>query len=160
MPRTMKQEKSRHPRCQEPSALQCMYLSLDNTGIYSSFGTEIFRFHIWTRILTCWTYHLLKYLCGLRGRLQRRYLYLRLVSPIVRTICSAFECISLTQSLGLTAIAFLTICAANIVYQSPEIYSEMFVVPLGALFAFSSIRANFPGAPVGFGMSPICLETY
>jgi len=52
---------------------------------------------------------------------------------------------------GLTAIVFLTICAANIVYPSPEIYSEMFVVPIGALFAFSSVRANFPGAPAGFG---------
>jgi len=52
---------------------------------------------------------------------------------------------------GLTAIVFLTICAANIVYPSPEIYSEMFVVPIGALFAFSSVRANLPGAPAGFG---------
>jgi len=56
---------------------------------------------------------------------------------------------------GLTAVAFLTICSANIVYKSPEIYSEMFVVPVGTLFAFSSIRANFPGAPSGFGMNPI-----
>ena len=54
-------------------------------------------------------------------------------------------------SQGLTAIVFLTICAANIVYPSPEIYSEMFVVPIGALFAFSSVRANLPGAPAGFG---------
>jgi len=54
-------------------------------------------------------------------------------------------------SQGLTAIVFLTICAANIVYPSPEIYSEMFVVPVGALFAFSSVRANLPGAPAGFG---------
>lgn len=48
-------------------------------------------------------------------------------------------------------MVFLTICAANIVYTSPEIYSEMFVVPVGALFAFSSVRANLPGAPAGFG---------
>jgi hypothetical protein len=27
----------------------------------------------------------------------------------------------------------------------------MFVVPVGALFAFTSIRANLPGAPDGFG---------
>jgi len=27
----------------------------------------------------------------------------------------------------------------------------MFVVPVGALFAFSSVRANLPGAPAGFG---------
>jgi len=52
---------------------------------------------------------------------------------------------------GLTAMVFLTICAATIVYPNPEIYSEMFVVPVGALFAFSSVRANLPGAPAGFG---------
>ncbi|KDR72369.1 hypothetical protein GALMADRAFT_159048, partial [Galerina marginata CBS 339.88] len=52
----------------------------------------------------------------------------------------------------LTATAFLTICAATIVYRKPHtIYAEMFVVPVGALFAFTSVRANLPGAPVGFG---------
>ena len=49
---------------------------------------------------------------------------------------------------GLTAIVFVTICTATMV--NPEIYSEMFVVPLGTLFAFLSIRANLPGAPDGF----------
>lgn len=53
--------------------------------------------------------------------------------------------------LGLTAMAFLTICTATLVYRPHEIYSEMFVVPVGALFAFTSIRANLPGAPTGFG---------
>jgi hypothetical protein len=37
------------------------------------------------------------------------------------------------------------------VYPHHSIYSEMFVVPVGALFAFTSIRANLPGAPDGFG---------
>ncbi|KAJ2919396.1 hypothetical protein MD484_g1039, partial [Candolleomyces efflorescens] len=37
------------------------------------------------------------------------------------------------------------------VYPHHGIYSEMFVVPVGALFAFTSIRANLPGAPDGFG---------
>ncbi|KAF4622263.1 hypothetical protein D9613_009525 [Agrocybe pediades] len=54
-------------------------------------------------------------------------------------------------STGITAVAFLTICAATIVYRSASIYSEMFVVPIGTLFAFTSIRANLPGAPSGFG---------
>lgn len=49
------------------------------------------------------------------------------------------------------AIAFLTICVALIVYQSAEIYGEMFALPVTTLFAFSSLRANFPGAPAGFG---------
>jgi hypothetical protein len=31
----------------------------------------------------------------------------------------------------------------------------MFVVPTGALFAFTSIRANLPGAPDGFGKSTL-----
>lgn len=29
----------------------------------------------------------------------------------------------------------------------------MFVVPVGAVFAFSSVRSNLPGAPTGFGES-------
>jgi hypothetical protein len=41
--------------------------------------------------------------------------------------------------------------AATLVYSHHQIYSEMFVVPVGALFAFTSIRANLPGAPDGFG---------
>jgi len=51
----------------------------------------------------------------------------------------------------LTAAAFLIMCAASLVYHPHKIYSEMFVVPVGAVFAFTSIRANFPGAPDGFG---------
>ena len=53
--------------------------------------------------------------------------------------------------LGLTAAVFLIISAATLVYRPHEIYSEMFVVPVSALFAFTSVRANFPGAPAGFG---------
>ncbi|KAF8165647.1 hypothetical protein B0H34DRAFT_247113 [Crassisporium funariophilum] len=51
----------------------------------------------------------------------------------------------------LTAAAFLTISAATLIYQPHKIYSEMFVVPVGSLFAFTSIRASLPGAPSGFG---------
>ena len=53
--------------------------------------------------------------------------------------------------LGLATIAFMIIVAATLVYLPHQIYAEMFVVPVGALFAFSSIRANLPGAPDGFG---------
>lgn len=52
---------------------------------------------------------------------------------------------------GLTAIVFLIIVSAVIVYKPHHIYSEIFVVPVGSLFAFSSVRANLPGAPTGFG---------
>ncbi|TFK33432.1 hypothetical protein BDQ12DRAFT_766764 [Crucibulum laeve] len=51
----------------------------------------------------------------------------------------------------LIATAFLTICAATLIYHSPTIYSEMFVVPVGAVLSLTSVRANLPGAPVGFG---------
>jgi hypothetical protein len=51
----------------------------------------------------------------------------------------------------LIATAFLIICASTLVYDVPHIYSEMFVVPVGALFAFTSVRVNLPGAPPGFG---------
>jgi hypothetical protein len=32
-----------------------------------------------------------------------------------------------------------------------KIVAEMFVLPVGTLFAFTAVRANFPGAPEGFG---------
>lgn len=52
---------------------------------------------------------------------------------------------------GLIAIGFLMVSVATLIYTPHEIYGEMFIVPIGALFAFTSVRANFPGAPVGFG---------
>jgi hypothetical protein len=58
---------------------------------------------------------------------------------------------SVISNLGLTAAVFLIVSAAILVYPHHEIYSEMFVVPASAVFAFTSIRANFPGAPDGFG---------
>ncbi|KDR77571.1 hypothetical protein GALMADRAFT_138660 [Galerina marginata CBS 339.88] len=57
----------------------------------------------------------------------------------------------------LTAAVFLIMSSATLVYSAHEIYAEMFVLPLGAVFAFTSIRANFPGAPSGFGTT---LDTY
>ncbi|KAF8991241.1 hypothetical protein BDQ17DRAFT_1413775 [Cyathus striatus] len=51
----------------------------------------------------------------------------------------------------LVATAFLIISASTLVYDVPHIYSEIFVVPVGALFAFTSVRVNLPGAPPGFG---------
>ncbi|TFK24489.1 hypothetical protein FA15DRAFT_669584 [Coprinopsis marcescibilis] len=51
----------------------------------------------------------------------------------------------------LVTISFLAMLAGAAVYNEHRIYAEMFVVPIGALFAFTSIRANLPGAPVGFG---------
>ncbi|KAF9002184.1 hypothetical protein BDQ17DRAFT_1542485 [Cyathus striatus] len=51
----------------------------------------------------------------------------------------------------LIAVAFMLISVSTLIYQSHKIYSEMFVVPVGAVFAFTTIRAGFPGAPSGFG---------
>ncbi|KAJ7073838.1 hypothetical protein C8F01DRAFT_1271747 [Mycena amicta] len=50
----------------------------------------------------------------------------------------------------LVTIAFLWITVAAFMWDS-EIVKEMFVLPIGALFAFTSVRANLPGAPAGFG---------
>lgn len=36
----------------------------------------------------------------------------------------------------------------------------MFVVPVGALFAFTTIRAAFPGAPSGFGEIHIYIDSF
>jgi hypothetical protein len=56
--------------------------------------------------------------------------------------------------------AFLMISAATWIYKGPGYYSEMFVVPVGALFAFTAVRANFPGAPAGFGLFMILRPIY
>ena len=32
-----------------------------------------------------------------------------------------------------------------------KVVKEMFVIPVATLFAFTSVRANMPGAPQGFG---------
>jgi hypothetical protein len=50
-------------------------------------------------------------------------------------------------------VAFLWITVAAFIWEA-QIVTEMFVLPVGALFAFTSVRANLPGAPAGFGMSP------
>ncbi|KAJ7073807.1 hypothetical protein C8F01DRAFT_1271706 [Mycena amicta] len=50
----------------------------------------------------------------------------------------------------LVTVAFLWITVAAFMWDS-EIVTEMFVLPIGALFAFTSVRANLPGAPAGFG---------
>ncbi|KAJ7157879.1 hypothetical protein C8R43DRAFT_996025 [Mycena crocata] len=50
----------------------------------------------------------------------------------------------------LVTIAFLWITVAAFIWKA-EIVTEMFVLPIGALFAFTSVRANLPGAPAVFG---------
>ena len=52
---------------------------------------------------------------------------------------------------GLVAFVFMVICASTQIYPSQEIYSELFVVPIAAVFALTSLRSNLPGAPTGFG---------
>ncbi|KAJ7452716.1 hypothetical protein B0H11DRAFT_282987 [Mycena galericulata] len=52
----------------------------------------------------------------------------------------------------LTTFSFLCVTIAAISLDV-EIVKEMFVLPIGALFAFTSVRANLPGAPPGFGDS-------
>ena len=64
------------------------------------------------------------------------------------------------NSQGLVTAAFLVISAAAVVYPNPYHYNEMFVLPVGVLFAFTSIRANLPGAPVGFGQCHILFHLH
>ncbi|KAJ7938645.1 hypothetical protein B0H13DRAFT_2301691 [Mycena leptocephala] len=50
----------------------------------------------------------------------------------------------------LVTIAFVFITVAPFFFDT-EIVAEMFVLPIAALFSFTSVRSNLPGAPVGFG---------
>ncbi|KAJ7486895.1 hypothetical protein FB451DRAFT_1391763 [Mycena latifolia] len=50
----------------------------------------------------------------------------------------------------LVTIAFLWITAAAFLWDK-DIVAEMFVLSIGTLFAFTSVRSNLPGAPAGFG---------
>jgi len=51
---------------------------------------------------------------------------------------------------GIACIAFLWITIASLLW-SESVVKELFVIPISALFAFTSVRSNMPGAPVGFG---------
>ena len=51
---------------------------------------------------------------------------------------------------GLVSVVFLWITMASIIWPE-QIVKELFVIPITALFAFTSVRANLPGAPAGFG---------
>lgn len=54
--------------------------------------------------------------------------------------------------LGLVGISLLWIAAAYVMY--PEAAVEgIYALPVATLFAFTSLRANLPGAPAGFGVS-------
>jgi len=58
--------------------------------------------------------------------------------------------ISICVWAGVATIAFLWITVAS--WMWPEkVVKEMFVIPVATLFAFTSVRANMPGAPQGFG---------
>jgi hypothetical protein len=43
---------------------------------------------------------------------------------------------------------FITVAA---IIWNEEVVKEVFVIPIGTLFAFTSVRASLPGAPEGFG---------
>ncbi|KAJ7261623.1 hypothetical protein C8J57DRAFT_1514139 [Mycena rebaudengoi] len=49
----------------------------------------------------------------------------------------------------LVTIAFLWITTAAFFWED-KVVTEMVALPIGALFAFTSVRANLPGAPAGF----------
>ena len=58
-------------------------------------------------------------------------------------------------TLGLITLTFLWIAVAACIWP-PDTVSELVAIPIGALFAFTSVRANLPGAPDNFGMNSIC----
>jgi hypothetical protein len=53
--------------------------------------------------------------------------------------------------LGLITATFMAVTVTSFIYPEHEIFSEIFVLPVTTLFAFTAVRANFPGAPSGFG---------
>lgn len=82
-------------------------------------------------------------------------LQLQLSSPSHYDTATEADTDNVTETLktGLIAAVFLIMSIATVIYPYHEIFAEMFVVPVGALFAFTSVRANLPGAPDGFGAS-------
>ncbi|KAJ7589665.1 hypothetical protein C8J56DRAFT_1076472 [Mycena floridula] len=70
---------------------------------------------------------------------------------VERSVATKFFVYAVAATNWLVAVAFLVVCAATSVYPDSEIYSEIFVLPIGAVFALTSIRSNLPGAPTGFG---------
>ncbi|KAF8992226.1 hypothetical protein BDQ17DRAFT_1546559 [Cyathus striatus] len=77
--------------------------------------------------------------------------WLRYVLRVERSRATKIFVIMVGITNWLTAVAFILISVSTLIYHSHKIYSEMFVVPVGAVFAFTTIRAGFPGAPSGFG---------
>ncbi|KAK7045008.1 hypothetical protein R3P38DRAFT_2508435 [Favolaschia claudopus] len=75
------------------------------------------------------------------------------VLEIRRSMATKVFVLAIAVTDWLVAIAFVVICASTTVFHHHDLYTELFVLPVGAVFALTSVRANFPGAPVGFGMS-------
>ncbi|KAJ7447547.1 hypothetical protein B0H11DRAFT_2202731 [Mycena galericulata] len=73
------------------------------------------------------------------------------VFEIRRSIATKIFVMAIAVTDWLVATAFLIICASTTVFHQHHLYTELFVLPVGAVFALTSVRANFPGAPVGFG---------
>jgi len=44
----------------------------------------------------------------------------------------------------------LWITVASFIWPE-DVVKELFVIPIAALFAFTTVRSNMPGAPPGFG---------
>ncbi len=57
-----------------------------------------------------------------------------------------------TITLGTITIAFIYIAAACLVWEDERIVTQLFALPVAALFAFTSVRSTLPGAPTGLGI--------
>lgn len=82
-----------------------------------------------------------------------------LVIVVIWTFCMLFPATHdlwllmkyLLETSGLVGISILCIATAYVMYPRSAV-EGMYVVPVATLFAFTSLRANLPGAPAGFGV--------
>ncbi|KAJ7461410.1 hypothetical protein B0H11DRAFT_2057027, partial [Mycena galericulata] len=77
------------------------------------------------------------------------------VFEIRRSIATKVFVMAIAVTDWLVATAFMIICASTTIFHQHHLYTELFVLPVGAVFALTSVRANFPGAPVGFDLYSI-----
>ncbi|KAJ7801263.1 hypothetical protein B0H13DRAFT_2498719 [Mycena leptocephala] len=77
------------------------------------------------------------------------------VLKIRRSMATKIFVVAVAATDWLLATAFIIISASTAIFHEHRLYTELFVLPVGAVFALTSVRANFPGAPVGFDLYSI-----
>ncbi|KAF8639483.1 hypothetical protein AX16_010280 [Volvariella volvacea WC 439] len=77
--------------------------------------------------------------------------WLHIILRVERSTATKTFVILVIVTQWFTALIFTTITVATFKYRSHKLYFEVFVLPIASLFAFTTIRESFPGAPDGFG---------